>query len=215
MDAAVSNIVIAVLSSLTTLLTLFLTNYFKNKKSNINSLSEHRIQRDVVIYEIINSLKNKFKFSRVLIILFHNGSKYYNGESIQKASVVYETIEPGVTPTGTTMRDIPVTTMTSSLKELSKTGKYLVWNVDDISDEHYRNLMKSYKETKHFSFKLEDETGWIGVLTCDYTTDSLASATSATSCFDSTCVDYIEVQAKRLSLLLKLTNKTYGLPNRG
>ncbi|HNW88200.1 MAG TPA: hypothetical protein PKN48_00925 [Bacteroidales bacterium] len=199
-----TEVIVALISSITTLAALFITNYLKHKNAKKRSLN-HRIQRDVVVYEILNSIKTKFKFSRVVIILFHNGSKYFSGEPIQKASVVFETVSPGIDPIGKSMQDIPVSTMTVALKAISSEGWFLIDDIEKIDDEHYKNLMKSYRETQHYSYKIEDVDGWIGILTCDYTVENSQPPLTRE------CAEYIRLQAGRLATLLKLTNKIYGV----
>jgi hypothetical protein len=203
-----TEVLVALISSITTLAALFITNYLKHRNTKKDNIT-HRIQRDVVVYEILNNIKAKFKFSRVVIILFHNGSKYFSGEPIQKASVVFETVSPGIDPIGKSMQDIPVSTMTVALKAIANDGWFLVDDINSITDEHYKNLMRSYNETHHYSYKIEDVDGWIGILICDYTSDNPQPALSKE------CVEYIRVQAGRLATLLKLTNKIYGVHKSG
>lgn len=202
-----TDVVVVLISSITTIAAIILGNYLKTRKQK-KDIVTNCIQRDVVIYEILNDLREKFKFSRVIVALFHNGSKYYNGEAAQKFSVVYETVAPGIDPATKSMQNIPISIMTYGLKHVAKLGYFFTDDVNTIPDEHYKNLLKSYKETKHYSYKIEDEVGWTGILYCDYTEDN------DHECLSDVCAEYIRVQAERLSTLLKLTNKLYGLPVR-
>lgn len=198
-----ADIIVALISAAATLGGVWLSNIFKAKKHGSNILPKH-IQRDTVIYEVISSLREKFHFSRVVVILFHNGSKYYHGEPMQKASVAFETLFPGVEPLAKSMQDVPVSTMTYSLKILSETGRFIVHDVSKLDNPNYRNLMLSYNETQHYAFKVEDENGWVGVLVCDYTNNEHAP-------LNDQCAEYIKIQAGRLATLLKLSNKSYKL----
>lgn len=196
------NIITCLIGVFGTLFGIWLKNYLESKKGN--NKVDRQIQRDVVIYEILNNLRTKFNFSHVLLLLFHNGSKYFNGDPIQKASIVFETTAPGIERVTPSMQDVPLTTMTHALKPLSKDGWFLVNDIEAVEDPHYKNLMRSYRETKHYSFKIEDPDGWVGILTCDYTTDNDHPALT------DACAEYIRVQSGRLTNLLKLTNKNYG-----
>jgi len=184
---------------------VILSSYLKNQKSK---KSDHdivnRIARDTVIHEILASIRKKFNFSRVAIIQFHNGTKYYTGESIQKASVSFETVSPGVHPTSTSMQDVPLGTMTHSLKHIADAGLFCVDDVNECEDEHYANVMRAYNEISHYAFKIEDDSGWIGVLMADRCEDK-ADEPALTPA----CCEWMKIQASRLSVLLAVSDRSY------
>lgn len=150
--------------------------------------------------------------------MFHNGSKYFSGEAMQKSSVVFETMSPGIDSVSPSMRDIPVSTMTYLLLQLDKKGRFIAHDVEDpkvIGDNHYRDLLLSYKEKRHYAFKIEDDNGWIGVLTCAYVVsdadNNVSEADNNIPILSNACIEYIDVQCGRLATLLKLSNKKYAV----
>ncbi len=201
-------IIIALISASATLGAVWLT-YFLNARAakNKNNQDEmsNRIKRDFVVYKILNDIKKKFIFSRVIVIQFHNGSKYYTGEAIQKASVAFETLSPGVAPLSKNMQNIPLSTMTTSLRPISEDGIFKVDDIEELEEGHYKFLMEAYNEVGHFSFKIEDDTGWIGVLVCSYTKDNPRQHLT------DACLEFLRVQAARVGGILRLTNKSYTI----
>jgi hypothetical protein len=196
-------ITVALISAATTLGAVLLSSYLKNKITHNRERNvKTRIRRDTEVYQILNDIRKKFNFSRVSIIQFHNGTKYYTGESIQKASVSFETVSPGVKPMANSMQDVPLGTMTYSLYKLAMDGKLCIPDVNNCEDERYANLMRAYDEISHYSFKIEDDSGWIGVLSADHTMTQpdLSEA----------CCEWMKIQASRLSILLSLHNRSHA-----
>jgi len=200
-------ITVALISAASTIGAILLTNYFKVKKNHDKEKDiASRVRRDTVIYEILIDIRKKFNFGRVSISQFHNGTKYYTGESIQKASVSFETVAPGISTMSSSMQNVPLGTMTYSLSRLSKEGKFCVEDVDKCGDNHYANLMRAYDEKAHYAFKIEDPNGWVGVLVADFCT----SQTDVKPLTDA-CCEWMSIQASRLSSILALSNKNYNI----
>ena len=196
-------LIVALITSLTTLGAVWLAYYLKNRK---HVSVEDTVRRDTVIYQILSDIRRRFNFGRVGISLFHNGSNYYTGAPMQKASISFETLAPGITPIGPSMKDIPIGNMSFSMSQIADNGSFCVDNIEECEDEHYRNLMAAYDEVSHYAFKISDNGNWVGVLIADYCESQEGTEPiSAASC------EYLSVQASRLATLLSLSNKGYNI----
>ena len=67
------------------------------------------LQTSIIIDNKLDTLKDEFKVDRIWITQFHNGGHYYpTGKSIQKFSIFYEVVEPGVDSIKMMFQNIPV-----------------------------------------------------------------------------------------------------------
>ena len=67
------------------------------------------LQTSIIIDNKLDTLKDEFKADRIWITQFHNGGHYYpTGKSIQKFSIFYEVVEPGVDSIKMIFQNIPV-----------------------------------------------------------------------------------------------------------
>ena len=191
-------ILVSVISASATLLAVVLKNYYtKSKSHNI----EKRIKRDVVLYKILTDIRKKFNFSRVAVAQFHNGNKYYTGEPIQKFSISFETSSPGIPQLSSSMKDIPLGTITYVLSNVSANGFFCVENLSKCGNDNFANLMRAYDEQAYYVFKIEDDSGWVGMLIADYC--KVSEPLTPVSC------EWLRVQASRIATLLTLSNQTY------
>jgi len=198
MDSVIKDILVALIASATTLLGIYLRNLLEKKKVKQTRVTV-AVGRDLLVYELLNDLRDKFCFSRVIVMLFHNGSKYYNGEDIQKESAAYETVTPGVPVMARGLLDVPISADNYLLSKLHESGVFRMDSIEDISDEAYRDLIQSYKITGMYSFKLVDKIGWFGFLMCSY--NNFLGEKMHPILTDA-CIANCQLQAKRLSSML-------------
>ena len=196
-------LLVALITSLTTLGAVWLAYYLKNRN---HVTIEQCVRRDTVIYQILSDIRRKFNFGRVGIMLFHNGSNYYTGEPMQKATATFETVSPGIDPIGPTMRDVPLSTMSYSLSKIMDEGALCIADVDQCDNDHYADLMRAYDEKSHYAFKISNNNDWVGVLIADHCT-SQGEVLPLTTAH----CEYMSVQAARLSTLLSLSNRSYNI----
>ena len=91
------------------------------------------LQTSVIIDNKLDTLKEKFKADRIWITQFHNGGHYYpTGKSIQKFSIFYEVVEPGVDSIKMMFQNIPVSLFSRSTNELLEKD-YIA--IPDFKDE--------------------------------------------------------------------------------
>ena len=91
------------------------------------------LQTSIIIDNKLDTLKDEFKADRIWITQFHNGGHYYpTGKSIQKFSIFYEVVEPGVDSIKMIFQNIPVSLFSRSTNELLEKD-YI--SIPDFKDE--------------------------------------------------------------------------------
>jgi len=91
------------------------------------------LQTSIIIDNKLDTLKEEFKADRIWITQFHNGGHYYpTGKSIQKFSIFYEVVEPGVDSIKMMFQNIPVSLFSRSTNELLE-KEYIA--IPDFKDE--------------------------------------------------------------------------------
>lgn len=87
---------------------------------------------NVLIDDQLEQIKEELNTDRVWISQFHNGGNFYpTGKSMQKFSLVYEQIRPGIKPMRETYSNIPVSLFTKSLKYLYDNDEIILPNVTE------------------------------------------------------------------------------------
>ena len=91
------------------------------------------LQTSIIIDNKLDALKEEFKADRIWITQFHNGGHYYpTGKSIQKFSIFYEVVEPGVDSIKMMFQNIPVSLFSRSTNELLEKSQI---SIPDFKDE--------------------------------------------------------------------------------
>jgi hypothetical protein len=98
-------VVIAIISSITSLIIAFLTvvvkTWMDNKKLQKKAETDECMKTEDIgdmmyVQEYLDNLRKKFQFDRVFICQFHNGGKFFKGHSMKKFSMSYEVTAPGI-----------------------------------------------------------------------------------------------------------------------
>lgn len=92
------------------------------------------IEYDAIVVEQIESLKDELNLDRVWINQFHNGGYLsYSGRSMNKFSMFYEVVAPGVSTTMSQFQNVPTSLFAKSLTEVMKSGELHIENFKDES----------------------------------------------------------------------------------
>lgn len=207
-------VIVALISSLTTLAGSLLAYYLKtssDKKKLIKSKPsiEDRIRRDNIILSTLNIIRDRFDLDRVCLFMFHNGTSYYTGDSMQKLSVAFEVNSNETTgPIGPTYQGIPSGLINRPLNVLLNEDIFSCPDVELEPDVHYRNILKSSSVCHTYGVKVQDDIGWWGLLTCSYLKPGIPP-------LDETDKEFLRIQVSKISSLLKMTNKYYDWQKRG
>ena len=98
-------VLIAIISSITSLIIAFLTvvvkTWMDNKKLQKKVESDECMKTEDIgdmmyVQEFLENLRKEFHFDRVGICQFHNGGKFFKGHSMKKFSMSYESTAPGI-----------------------------------------------------------------------------------------------------------------------
>lgn len=109
--------------------------YIKIKLSNPISKDIVRddIERNLIIFDEISEIREKLDGDRIWISQFHNGGHFlHTNKSIQKFSVTYEDVKPGIGSIIHLFTDIPLSLYSRAMNHIME-NKYL-W-IADFKDE--------------------------------------------------------------------------------
>jgi hypothetical protein len=150
--------------------------YIKNKLEKNNKKSD-MVTDTLHVAELVNNkiehIKDEFHADRVWVTQFHNGGNFYpTGKSMAKFSIMYETVNSGVSSIQTNFHNIPVNLFSKSINELLNND---VIEISDYKDESIATFGLKYvaeesgcKSGYLFAIKTIDDR-FIGTLGLDYT----------------------------------------------
>ena len=153
-------------------LILIIKNRLEKNKVKPDMLTE-ALRTGELVSAKLDHIREEFKADRVWLSQFHNGGHFYpTGKSIAKFSVIYETVNSGVSSIQSNFQNIPVNLFTRSMNQLLEKDKI---EISDYRDETIATYGLKYiaeesgcKSGYKFAIKTLDEK-FIGVLGIDYT----------------------------------------------
>ena len=102
----------------------------KNKKRDMVKDTLHVSE---LINQKIENIREEFNSDRVWVTQFHNGGNFYpTGKSMAKFSVMYETVNSGVSSVQTNFSNIPVNLFSKSINQLLQ---HDIIEISDYKDE--------------------------------------------------------------------------------
>lgn len=167
-----AEIVIAFITGVISPVTILL---LKTKLSNKEKpdMVEEALKVSELVTNKIDDIREDIKADRVWVTQFHNGGHFYpTGKSITKFSVIYETVNTGVSSIQSNFQNIPVNLFSKSMNRLVE-GNTI--EIPDYKDETIATYGLKYvagesgcKSTYLFAIKTI-EGKFIGVLGIDFT----------------------------------------------
>lgn len=149
--------------------------YIKNKldKKEKPDMVKDTLRVAELINNKIEHIREEFNADRVWVTQFHNGGNFYpTGKSMAKFSVMYETVNSGVSSVQTNFHNIPVNLFSKSINQLLNND---VIEIPDYKDETVATYGLKYiaedtgcKSGYLFAIKTIDDK-FIGTLGLDYT----------------------------------------------
>jgi hypothetical protein len=120
----------------------------------------------------IEHMREEFQADRIWITQFHNGGHFYpTGKSMAKFSIIYETVDVGVSSVQSNFQNIPVNLFSKSINHLLDNGTI---EISDFKDETIATHGLKYvadsagcKSEYLFAIRAIDDR-FIGVLGVDY-----------------------------------------------
>jgi len=165
-------IVIAFITGVISPVTIIL---LKNRidKRNKPDMVEETLKISELVTNKIEEIREGVKGDRVWVTQFHNGGHFYpTGKSIAKFSVMYETVNTGVSSIQQNFQNIPVNLFSKSMNQLVNNETI---EISDYKDETIATYGLKYiaqdtgcKSGYLFAIKTIDDK-FIGVLGIDYT----------------------------------------------
>lgn len=141
----------------------------KEKKDPVLMSNEY----DVLISDELIEIRKNIKADRVYISQFHNGGHFYpTGKSMQKFSVLYETVSENATSIQAERKDIPASLFSRSINHVLKYDHFSIPDFEDDNATTYGlQYIKDSIETKStYMFALKDtKDRFMGILTVDFT----------------------------------------------
>jgi len=172
----------------------------KNKieKRNKPDMVTDALAVSELVQHKIEEIREDVKADRVWVTQFHNGGHFYpTGKSIAKFSVMYETVNTGVSSIQQNFQNIPVNLFSKSMNRLVKSDSIEVPDYKDVKALTYglRYIAEDTgcKSGYLFSIKTIDDK-FIGVLGIDYTKRKVA--------LDDDVINNIMVQSSTLGGVL-------------
>jgi hypothetical protein len=107
--------------------------YVKNRLNKKPDMVRETLRVSELVTTKIEHIKEEFNADRVWITQFHNGGNFYpTGKSMAKFSIMYETVNPGISSVQSNFHNIPVNLFSKSINELLSND---VIEISDYKDE--------------------------------------------------------------------------------
>jgi hypothetical protein len=172
MENYVSIVIAFITGVIGPVLLIYIKSKLENKKVKPDMVRETLRVSELVTHKI-EDIKDEFKSDRVWITQFHNGGNFYpTGKSMAKFSIMYETVNPGISSVQSNFHNIPVNLFSKSINQLLSND---VIEISDYKDETIATFGLKYiaedtgcKSGYLFAIKTIDDK-FIGCLGLDYT----------------------------------------------
>jgi len=169
----ISGIIIAFISGVIGPIGVMYIKHVLDKKKVKPDMVKDTLRVSELVTTKIEHIKDEFKADRVWITQFHNGGNFYpTGKSMAKFSIMYETVNPGISSVQSNFHNIPVNLFSKSINELLSND---VIEISDYKDETIATFGLKYiaedtgcKSGYLFAIKTIDDK-FIGCLGLDYT----------------------------------------------
>jgi len=151
---------------------IYVKNLLEGRKKKPDMVKE-TLHVSELINQKIEHIREEFNADRVWVTQFHNGGNFYpTGKSMAKFSIMYETVNTGVSSVQGNFSNIPVNLFSKSINQLLQND---VIEIHDYKDEKIATYGLKYiaeesgcKSGYLFSIKTIDDK-FIGTLGLDYT----------------------------------------------
>ena len=168
----ISGIVIAFISGVIGPIGVLYLKHLLDKRKVKPDMVRETLRVSELVTTKIEHIKEEFKADRVWITQFHNGGNFYpTGKSMAKFSIMYETVNPGISSVQSNFHNIPVNLFSKSINELLSND---VIEISDYKDETIATFGLKYiaedtgcKSGYLFAIKTIDDR-FIGTLGLDY-----------------------------------------------
>jgi hypothetical protein len=128
-----TEIVVAFITGLFGPLSVIVVNHYLTKKRKKPDLVEETLKISELVTSKIEHIKEEFGADRVWITQFHNGGNFYpTGKSMAKFSIIYESVNQGVSSIQSNFHNIPVNLFSKSINQLLEND---IIEIPDFKDD--------------------------------------------------------------------------------
>lgn len=141
-------ILIALISGVISPVIIQLTKYYISllrlppKKNELDKALKYE---DLITHKL-EKIKSSFNADRVWVLEFHNGNYTFTGRGLQKFSVTYEVVSPGVAREGTTTQNIPTSLFSRFFNSINNDGVFKVESVNEVNEKN--SSLQSFFESR-------------------------------------------------------------------
>lgn len=169
----VSGIIIAFISGVIGPIGVLYLKHLLDKRKVKPDMVKETLRVSELVTAKIEHIKDEFDADRVWITQFHNGGNFYpTGKSMAKFSIMYETVNHGVSSVQSNFHNIPVNLFSKSINELLTND---IIEIPDYKDDSIATFGLKYiaedtncKSGYLFAIKTIDDK-FIGTLGLEYT----------------------------------------------
>lgn len=151
--------------------------FIKDKLEKRNKKKPDMVKETLKVSELVTTkieeLRDEYNCDRVWVTQFHNGGNFYpTGKSMAKFSIIYETVNVGVSSKQSNFHNIPVNLFSKSINHLLQND---IISISDFKDDTIPTHGLKYvaEETNcksEYLFAIKTiENKFIGILGIDYT----------------------------------------------
>lgn len=141
-------IFIALITGVVSPIIIQLTKYYISllklppKKNEVGKSLKYE---DLITHKL-EKIKNSYNADRVWVLEFHNGNHTFSGKSLQKFSVTYEVVNPGIAREGQLTQSIPISLFSKFFKTICDKEVFEVKDVAKVNADN--SSMQSFFESR-------------------------------------------------------------------
>lgn len=142
-DAVTISLISGISSMMIAIITVVIKTWLDRRadaKKHIHDETINEIDLGEMLYiqDYLDAFRHDYEFDRVTISQFHNGGKFFNGKSMKKFSVTYESCAPGIAKIKREYQNLMVSEFPKMFSHLFDIDMIVV-NPDC---EHYQNVAR-------------------------------------------------------------------------
>ena len=168
-----TEIVVAFITGLFGPLSVIIVNHYLTKKKKKPDLVEETLKISELVTSKIEHIKEEFGADRVWITQFHNGGNFYpTGKSMAKFSIIYESVNQGVSSIQSNFHNIPVNLFSKSINQLLENDIIEIpdFKDDDVSTYGLKYIAEENGCKSGYLFAIKTiDCKFIGTLGLDFT----------------------------------------------
>ena len=135
-----------VFSVVITLITSWFKNYLdhkrlERKRGQDEQLTDKDLDSMIELSDFLDDIREKYEFDRGAIYQFHNGGKFFNGISMKKYSLTFESTSPGIVRVKEMNQNVFVTEHPVLMKHINSKDFFMV-NSDDKALDYMRDKIE-------------------------------------------------------------------------